>query len=114
MFSLSSSYTFLLYPQICDLRKKFDDLCGIATNELGRVAHIGEVFIFVNRKKNQIKLLHWEAGGFALYHKRLEEGTFEMVNHNDLRISWSDLVLIIEGIHIIKSSKKKTFFSVDI
>jgi hypothetical protein len=51
MFSLSSSYTFLLYAQICDLRKNFDDLCGIATNELGGVAHIGEVFIFVNRKK---------------------------------------------------------------
>ena len=109
MFSLSSSHTFLLDPQICDMRKSFDGLCGIVTNELGRVAHSGEVFIFVNRKKNQIKLLHWEAGGFVLYHKRLEEGTFAMVNHNDLRISWSDLVLMIEGIHIIKSSKKKRF-----
>lgn len=109
MFSPSSSHTFLLYPQICDMRKSFDGLCGIVTNELGRVAHSGEVFIFLNRKKNQIKLLHWEAGGFVLYHKRLEQGTFAMVNNNDLRISWSDLVLMIEGIHIIKSSKKRRF-----
>lgn len=109
MFSLSSSHIFLLYPQICDMRKSFDGLCGIVTNELGRVAHSGEVFIFVNRKKNQIKLLHWEAGGFVLYHKRLEEGTFAMVSNDHLRISWSDLVLMIEGIHIIKSSKKKRF-----
>jgi transposase len=55
-------------------------LCGIVTNELGRVAHSGEVFIFVNRKKNQIKLLHWENRWFCyFYHKRLEEGTFAMV-----------------------------------
>ncbi len=109
MFSLSSSHTFLLYPEICDMRKSFDGLCGIVTNEPGRVAHSGEVFIFVNRKKNQIKLLHWEAGGFVLYQKRLEEGTFAITNVNGLQISWSDLVLMIEGIHIIKSSKKRGF-----
>lgn len=57
------------------------DLCGIVANELVRVAHSGEVFIFINRKKNHIKLLHREAGGFVLYHKRLEAGIFAMVSN---------------------------------
>ena len=57
------------------MRKSFDGLCGLVATELGRVAHSGEVFIFINRKNNQMKLLHWESGGFVLYHKRLEVST---------------------------------------
>ncbi|SHL82051.1 IS66 Orf2 like protein, partial [Flavobacterium xanthum] len=44
------------------MRKSFNGLCGLVTNELGRVAHSGEVFIFINRNNNQMKLLHWESG----------------------------------------------------
>ena len=91
------------------MRKSFDGLCGLVATELGRVAHSGEVFIFINRKNNQMKLLHWESGGFVLYHKRLEQGTFANVNTNKVGINWSDLVLIIEGIQIIKSTKKRRF-----
>ncbi|SHM31060.1 IS66 family insertion sequence element accessory protein TnpB [Flavobacterium xanthum] len=109
MFSLSSSHIFLLYPQVCDMRKSFNGLSGLVTNELGRVAHSGEVFIFINRKNNQMKLLHWESGGFVLYHKRLEQGTFAGSTSNKVAINWSDLVLIIEGIQIIKSNKKRRF-----
>ena len=109
MFSLSSSHTFLLYPKVCDMRKGFNGLCGIVTNELGRTAHSGEVFIFINRKNNQMKLLHWESGGFVLYYKRLEQGTFAKINEGKVQISWSDLVLMIEGIQVIKSNQKRRF-----
>ena len=109
MFSLSSSHNFLLYPGVCDMRKSFDGLCGLVATELGRVAHSGEVFIFINRKNNQMKLLHWESGGFVLYHKRLEQGTFAGSTSNKVQINWSDLVLMIEGIQIIKSTKKRRF-----
>ncbi|MEC5167522.1 transposase [Flavobacterium sp. PL11] len=110
MFSLSSSHTFLLYPKVCDMRKSFNGLCGLVANELGRVAHSGEVFIFINRNNNQMKLLHWESGGFVLYYKRLEQGTFAGSTSTKLQINWSDLVLMIEGIQIIKSNKKRRFY----
>ena len=109
MFSLSSSHTFLLYPKACDMRKGFNGLCGIVTNELGRTAHSGEVFVFINRKNNQMKLLHWESGGFVLYYKRLEQGTFAKIKEGKVQISWSDLVLMVEGIQVIKSSRKRRF-----
>lgn len=110
MFSLSSSHAFLLYPKVCDMRKGFNGLCGIVTNELGRTPHSGEVFIFINRKNNQMKLLHWESGGFVLYYKRLEQGTFAKTKEGKVQISWSDLVLMVEGIQILKSNIKRRFY----
>lgn len=110
MFSLSSSHSYFLYPTACDMRKGFNGLSGIVTNELNRAAHSGEVFVFINRKNNQMKLLHWEAGGFVLYYKRLEQGTFaHLGNGSTKQIGWSDLVLMIEGIQVIKSSRKRRF-----
>jgi len=48
------------------MRKGFDGLCGLVHTELGRRPEGGEVFIFVNRQRDKIKLLHWEEGGFVL------------------------------------------------
>ncbi|WP_073098290.1 IS66 family insertion sequence element accessory protein TnpB [Leeuwenhoekiella marinoflava] len=30
----------------------------------------------MNGAHNKVKLLHWQSGGFVLYYKRLERGTF--------------------------------------
>ena len=110
MFSLSSTHQFVLYKPPCDMRKSFDGLCGLVYNELNLTAHDGNVYVFINRKRNQMKLLHWEYGGFVLYHKRLEQGTFALPIIDDKStITWSDLVLMIEGIQVIKSSKKRRF-----
>lgn len=109
MFSLSSTDQFILYKPACDMRRSFDSLAGIVQNELGLVAHNGSVFIFINKRRNQMKLLHWERGGFVLYHKRLEQGTFPLLADDKTLITWSDLVLIIEGIQVIKSTKKRRF-----
>lgn len=74
MFSLSSTFQYYFYSSATDMRKGFDGLCGLVHAELGRRPVSGEVFIFVNHQKDKIKLLHWEAGGFVLYYKRLERG----------------------------------------
>lgn len=83
------------------MRKSFDGLCGLVGSELKRNATSGEVFIFLNRQRTHIKLLHWEHGGFVLYYKRLEQGTFAAPSQGHL--SWAELVLMIEGIQVQKS-----------
>jgi len=93
------------------MRKSFDGLSGIVRNELGRDPVSGEVFIFLNRQHNLIKLLHWQPGGFVLYCKRLEQGTFtppEMEAGNTV-IKWAELVLIIEGMQIREYKQKRRF-----
>lgn len=91
------------------MRKSFDGLCGLVSSELGSVPTNGDVFIFLNRNGTHIKLLHWEHGGFVLYYKRLESGTFGRPSKESIPISWSDLVLMVEGIQVIKSIRKKRY-----
>jgi len=67
------------------------------------------VFVFLNRSRTHIKLLHWESGGFVLYYKRLEQGTFLSPKDGGNEMSWSDLVLMVEGIHVVKSIQKKRY-----
>lgn len=74
-----------------------------------RQATSGEVFVFLNRSRTHMKLLHWEKGGFVLYYKRLESGTFLPPSVNEGEFFWSDLVLMVEGIQVVKSIQKKRF-----
>ncbi len=101
MFSLTSSFQYYLYREPTDLRKSFDGLSGIVQGQLDRNPISGEVFIFVNRRKNKVKLLRWEQGGFILFYKRLELGTFELPRFNgdavSCQMSWPGLMLMIFG-----------------
>jgi transposase len=112
MFALTGELNFYLYAKPTDMRKGFDGLSGIVSGQLKRSPASGDVFIFINRPKNKVKLLHWEAGGFVLYYKRLESGTFDLPNMEDsnyVQIKWSDLVMMVEGIRMEKYSLKKRF-----
>jgi transposase len=103
MFSLGSGNRFFLFGSPVDMRKGFDGLCGIISSRTGSNPMSGAVFVFLNKKRNLIKLLHWEHGGFVLYHKRLEKGTFMTPSPWEGRnITWPELVLMVEGIKVEK------------
>lgn len=107
MFTLTSSHRYYLYSGHCDMRKSFDGLCGLVSGQLGRDPSGGEVFVFLNRRRTLIKLLHWEAGGLVLYYKRLEKGTFTPPPAAPAGvIRWPELVLMIEGIAVERSRQK--------
>jgi transposase len=113
MFSLSSALSYFLYRNPVDIRNSFDGLSGLIQNELGRDPLSGEVFIFMNKRRNQVKLLRWEQGGFILYYKRLETGTFELPQQDndssDCPLQWSTLVMMIEGISLKNIQKRERF-----
>jgi hypothetical protein len=93
------------------MRKNFDGLAGIIRNEFPQHPIHGDVFIFISRRRNQIKLLHWQGDGFAIWYKRLERGTYEqpvIAQGNSLvKLSSKQLVLILEGISLL-SVKQRT------
>ena len=115
MFSLTSSFQYYLYREPTDMRKSFDGLSGLVQGQLHRSPISGEVFIFVNRRRNKIKLLRWEQGGFILYYKRLESGTFELPRFIgdavSCQMSLPMLMLMIEGISIEKSKQRRRYFT---
>lgn len=110
MFSLNSQDHYLLYHKPCDMRKGFNGLSGLVLNELGRNPISGEVFVFLNKRRTHLKLLHWESGGFVQYYKRLEKGTFTPPTAKENgQISWPGLVLMVEGVMVKKSVQKPRY-----
>ncbi len=112
MFSLGGAY-YYLYRDPTDMRKSFDGLCGIVSGRLGQNPVSGDVFIFLNKPRNRIKLLRWEAGGFVLFYKRLERGTFELPAFQNSSVSrlieYGELAMIITGISMINAKKRRRF-----
>jgi transposase len=96
------------------MRKVFDGLCGLVHTELGRRPVSVEVYNFVNHQLDRIKLLHWEQGGFVLYYKRLERGTFELPRVSSqgkrCQINCSSLMLMVEGISIEIYKQRRRYF----
>ena len=72
MFTLSETHRFLLYNQPTDMRKSFDGLSGLVKNQLAADPRSGDVFLFINKNRDKIKLLHWSGSSYTLYYKRLE------------------------------------------
>jgi len=112
MFALTAQQHYFLYHQTTDMRKGFNGLSGLVRNELDKDPLSGDVFIFINRRRNRMKLLVWEDSGFVLYYKILEQGTFELpVNGQGTagQITWRDLVMILEGVQLSSIKKRKRF-----
>ena len=95
------------------MRKGFDGLSGLVRDPMGSDPLDGSVYLFVNRRRDRMKLLVWESGGFVLYYKRLERGTFELPKakkaSGKLQMNWETLVLMIQGIRLEKIVKKKRY-----
>lgn len=113
MLSFSSKQRYFLYRGATDMRKSFDGLSGLVRTHFTHSLLSGDVFIFLNRRRDRIKLLMWDISGFAIYYKRLERGTFELPDFSSdqrsLELTWSDLVLLLEGIKLSSVKRRKRY-----
>jgi transposase len=109
MLSLSSSSRYFLYRYPADMRKGFDGLSGLVREGLGKDPLSGDVFIFFNKRRTQVKLLLWERDGFSLYHKRLERGTYELPSTSSVELRCEELMLILQGISLQSVRRRKRF-----
>lgn len=112
MFSLGAARYFL-YREPTDIRRSFDGLCGLVTERLGQNPMSGDIFIFINKPRNRMKLLKWEPGGFVLFYKRLERGTFELPDLSTSGISqqigYGQLTMMVTGISMRYAKKRRRF-----
>ena len=113
MFSLGDSHIYYLSREATDMRKGFDSLCGEVRQSLGRDPLSGEVFIFYNSSRTRLKLLHWERGGFVIYHKRFEQGILSLPKFDTetggYMVSWRELMLMVEGVSLERIRLMKRF-----
>ena len=113
MFCLGQELQYYLCIGAVSMCNGIDGLSSIIRQRLGRDPLSGEVFIFISGNRSNMKLLHWEPGGFVLYQKRLEAGTFEIPEYDpslsSFKMEWSTLVMLIEGIRLKKVSYRERY-----
>src|SRR3972149_7881321 len=103
MLLLSRAVKVCVATAPCNLRRNFDGLSNEVRAVLAMDPLSGHVFVFLNRRKTQVKLLLWTRGGFTVLHKRLERGTFTFprqvttqAKHVDVDVH--ELAMLLEGI----------------
>jgi transposase len=84
-------------------------LAGLVQNQLQQNPLSGDIFIFIGKKGNQIRLLQWDTDGYALYIKRLERGSFERPAGEKLQLRVQELQLILQGIQLSSVKRRKRF-----
>jgi transposase len=113
MFAISSRSRFYLYTGVTDMRKGFDGLSGIVRNQLGHSPLSGDVFVFLNRRRDRIKLLVWDRNGYWVLYKRLESGRFQRLGKEEsgraLRLVYDEVVMLLEGIHLGSVTRLRRF-----
>ena len=91
------------------MRKGYDGLSGVVLNEFKMSPLSGDVFIFLSKQRNKIKLLHWQNDGFVIFSKRLEKGTFELPKDNSIEITAHQLQFILDGIYLSSIKKRMRY-----
>jgi transposase len=96
-----------------DMRKGFDGLMRVAAEQAVRDVLQGGLFVFVNRRRDRVKLLWWDEDGLAIWYKRLEAGTFELPAIDDearhVVLTAADLALRLGGIDLASVRRRKRY-----
>ena len=74
---LSAAVRVFLCTRPTDMRKSFDGLSGLVQEFLGQDPLSGHLFLFLNRRRDRVKILFWERDGLVIWYKRLEVGSFQ-------------------------------------
>jgi len=115
MLSFSEEVKIFVYTEITDMRKGFVGLSGIVREEFKADPTDGNLFIFINKRRDRMKLLHFSAGGFWLYYRLLEAGTFEPLHSPDdsgkLQIDATELSMLLSGVSLAQAAKRRKRFA---
>lgn len=98
---------YYLYQGYADMRKSFNGLGGLVNMEMEKTLQSGDGFIFINKRRNMVKVLVWDRNGYVIYYKRLASGSFEVPEN--LEISATQLLMILEGIELNSIRLRKRF-----
>ena len=100
-----------LYNRPTDMRNSFDGLSALVRRELNEEPGSGQLFVFLNRRRTQMKVLYFERNGYCVWTKRLAQGMFHsgVGEGSKHRLSLTELQLIIEGIDTRKLQRFKRY-----
>lgn len=113
MMHLPASVRVYLCAAACDMRKSFDGLHALVAQTMELDAFAGHLFVFSNRRRDRIKILYWDRDGFAVWAKRLEEGTYAMpfgeFAEKRREITAAELGALLSGIDLSQAKRRKRY-----
>jgi transposase len=112
MISLPSAVRAFLCTRSVDMRKSFDGLSGLVEECFRQDLLTGHLFLFVNRRRDRIKVLYFDHDGLAIWYKRLEAGSFQVPDAGDrdgIELDPARLAMILSGIDLETARRRKRF-----
>ena len=111
MLSIPSTVSIFLYTKPTDMPKSFDGLSGIVRSEFPADPLDGSLFLFINRRRDRIKMLHFDGSGYWVYYKLLEAGTFEVIasEGKGLQIDSTQLAMLLGGVSLVSVKRRKRY-----
>ncbi len=113
MLSVATDTRILIALGATDMRKGFDGLSSIVIETLKQDPLSGHLFLFVNRRRDKLKILYWDGDGLAIWYRRLEQGTFQLPKLSEDRksaeIRSDELTMLIRGIDYSNVKRRKRF-----
>ena len=113
MITLSPTLGIYLATVPTDMRKGFDGLMHMVAEHVRRNVPEGGLYVFVNRRRDRLKLLWWDEDGLAIFYKRLERGTFELPHvapdATSVVLTPTELALILGGIELASVRRRKRY-----
>jgi transposase len=112
MIMLPSAVRIFLCTRPTDMRKGFDGLTGLVQECFAQDLLTGHLFLFVNRRRDRIKILYFDRDGLAIWYKRLEAGSFEIpaaAAGDGIELQSAQLAMILAGIDIKSARHRKRY-----
>ena len=113
MMHLPASVRVYLCTVACDMRRSFDGLHALVNGVMRLDALGGHLFVFSNRRRDRVKILYWDRDGFAVWAKRLEEGTYAMPfgdeDEAQREITAQELGALLSGIDLSTAKRRKRY-----
>jgi transposase len=98
MLALASNARIFFHRAPIDLRKGFEGLCTAVQSVFSEEPTTGAYFVFLNRKRDRMKVLYWDSDGLAIWYKRLEKGSFPKRSTDKILLDRRDFFMLLEGI----------------
>jgi transposase len=114
MLSFPHTVRIFLHTEAVDLRKSFDGLSGLVSQAFPEQDLLsGHLFLFLNGRRDRIKMLHWDADGLVIWYKRLEAGTFQLPPRiapgAAVELKSAQLAMLLSGIDLTTARQRKRY-----
>lgn len=111
MLNLPAPIRVFLYVVPTDMRKSFSGLHGLIVESLEKDPLSGDWFVFVNRRRDRLKIMTWEQDGFSIWYKQLQVGTFAIPQGDgrSATLTSRELALLLSGVDLCQTRPRKRY-----